>query len=41
MVFQDPLTSLHPMLSVGRQLTDHVRRHLRLDRHAAETLALL
>ena len=28
MVFQDPLTSLHPMLSVGRQLTEHMRRHL-------------
>ena len=40
MVFQDPLTSLHPMLSVGRQLTEHVRRHLRLDRHAAERRAL-
>ena len=28
MVFQDPFTSLHPMLSVGKQLTEHVRRHL-------------
>jgi oligopeptide/dipeptide ABC transporter ATP-binding protein len=35
MVFQDPMTSLHPMLSLGRQLTDHVRRHLGLDRNAA------
>jgi oligopeptide/dipeptide ABC transporter ATP-binding protein len=35
MVFQDPMTSLHPMLSIGRQLTDHVRRHLGLDREAA------
>src|SRR5437868_1205435 len=35
MVFQDPLTSLHPMLSVGRQLTEHVRRHLGLDRRSA------
>jgi ABC-type dipeptide/oligopeptide/nickel transport system ATPase component len=26
MVFQDPMTSLHPMLTIGRQLTDHVRR---------------
>ena len=40
MVFQDPLTSLHPMLSVGRQLTDHVRRHLRLDRRSAERRAV-
>jgi oligopeptide transport system ATP-binding protein len=35
MVFQDPMTSLHPMLSVGRQLTDHVRLHLGLGREAA------
>jgi oligopeptide transport system ATP-binding protein len=35
MVFQDPMTSLHPMLSVGRQLTEHVRRHLGLGRHEA------
>ena len=28
MVFQDPLTSLHPMLTIGRQLTEHVRSHL-------------
>ena len=27
MVFQDPLTSLHPMLSIGKQLTEHVRVH--------------
>jgi oligopeptide transport system ATP-binding protein len=40
MVFQDPFTSLHPMLSVGRQLTEHVRIHLGLDRRAAEQRAL-
>jgi oligopeptide transport system ATP-binding protein len=40
MVFQDPLTSLHPMLSVGRQLTDHARRHLRLGPRAAERRAV-
>jgi oligopeptide/dipeptide ABC transporter ATP-binding protein len=40
MVFQDPLTSLHPMLSVGRQLTEHVRRHLGLDRRDAARRAL-
>ena len=39
MVFQDPFTSLHPMLTVGRQLTEHVRRHLHLDRQAAERRA--
>jgi len=39
MVFQDPSSSLHPMLSVGRQLTDHLRHHLHLDRKAARTRA--
>jgi ABC-type dipeptide/oligopeptide/nickel transport system ATPase component len=43
MVFQDPSTSLHPMLTVGSQMTDHVRRHLGLDRReaAARAVALL
>jgi oligopeptide/dipeptide ABC transporter ATP-binding protein len=40
MVFQDPMTSLHPMLTVGRQLTEHVRLHLGLNRRAAESRAL-
>jgi oligopeptide/dipeptide ABC transporter ATP-binding protein len=29
-VFQDPMSSLHPMLSVERQLTEHMRSHLGL-----------
>jgi oligopeptide/dipeptide ABC transporter ATP-binding protein len=40
MVFQDPFTSLHPMLSIGRQLTEHVRRHLGLDRRSAARRAV-
>ena len=32
MVFQDPYTSLHPMLSVGKQLTEHVGVKLELHR---------
>ncbi|MGH2997083.1 MAG: ABC transporter ATP-binding protein, partial [Gaiellaceae bacterium] len=40
MVFQDPMTSLHPMLSVGTQLTEHVRRHLGLGRREASARAL-
>ena len=40
MVFQDPYTSLHPMLSIGRQLTEHVRRHLGLDRRSADDRAV-
>jgi len=40
MVFQDPMTSLHPMLTIGKQLTEHVRRHLDLDRKAAARRAV-
>jgi oligopeptide/dipeptide ABC transporter ATP-binding protein len=40
MVFQDPLTSLHPMLSVGRQLTEHVQRHLGVGKRDAERQAM-
>nr|WP_174257740.1 ABC transporter ATP-binding protein [Phytoactinopolyspora alkaliphila] len=40
MVFQDATAALHPMLTVGRQLTEHMREHLGLDRRAAEARAL-
>ncbi|MBO2447724.1 ABC transporter ATP-binding protein [Actinomadura barringtoniae] len=40
MVFQDPATSLHPMLSVGRQLTEHMRGHLGLGRAEARERAV-
>jgi len=40
MVFQDPSTSLHPMLSVQAQLTDHIRHHLKLGRAAARKRAV-
>jgi len=39
MVFQDPLTSLHPMLSIGKQLTEHVRSHEGASRSAASKRA--
>ena len=39
MVFQDPSTSLHPMLSIGAQLTDHARIHLRIGRAEARDRA--
>jgi oligopeptide transport system ATP-binding protein len=39
MVFQDPLTSLNPYLTVGRQLTEALARHQGLGRHAARAAA--
>jgi oligopeptide/dipeptide ABC transporter ATP-binding protein len=39
-VFQDPMTSLHPMLSVGRQLTEHVEVHLGLAPSQAQERAI-
>ena len=40
MVFQDPMTSLHPMLSIGKQMTDHVKAHLGMRRKAARGRAI-
>jgi oligopeptide/dipeptide ABC transporter ATP-binding protein len=40
MVFQDPMTSLHPMLTIGKQLTEHVRLHLGLSRPDAAKRAV-
>jgi len=40
MVFQDPSTSLHPQLTVGAQLTDHVRYHLKVSRAQARERAV-
>lgn len=39
-VFQDPMTALHPMLTVERQLTEHVRRHLGVGRREARDRAI-
>jgi len=40
MVFQDPMTSLNPVVKVGRQMTEHVRKHLGLSKKDARTLAV-
>jgi oligopeptide/dipeptide ABC transporter ATP-binding protein len=36
MIFQDSTAALHPMLPVGRQLTEHMRIHRELSRKAAK-----
>jgi oligopeptide/dipeptide ABC transporter ATP-binding protein len=39
MVFQEPMTSLNPVLTIGRQLTEGLEIHLGLQPAAAETRA--
>ncbi len=31
MIFQDPMRSLNPVLTIGRQITEVLRRHQKLD----------
>jgi oligopeptide transport system ATP-binding protein len=43
MIFQDPMTALNPILSIGYQLTEVIKRHQKVsgrqaERHAAELL---
>jgi oligopeptide transport system ATP-binding protein len=40
MIFQDPMTSLHPMLTVEVQLTEHLRHHRKVSKEAARNSAL-
>jgi oligopeptide transport system ATP-binding protein len=39
MIFQDPMTSLNPVLTIGRQIEESLRLHLRLDGKAARSRA--
>ncbi len=40
MVFQDPVTSLNPLVRVGRQVTEHLRSHLGVSRAEAHKTAV-
>ena len=40
MIFQDPMTSLNPVVKIGRQITEHLRYHLDMSRSDAEETAL-
>jgi peptide/nickel transport system ATP-binding protein len=40
MVFQDPLSSLNPVISIGRQVTEVLMRHRDLDKEAANDEAV-
>ena len=40
MVFQEPMTSLNPVLTIGRQITEVLEQHQGADRAAAERRAL-
>ena len=40
MIFQEPMTSLNPVLTIGEQIAEQVRLHLRLGREAAKSRAV-
>ncbi|MEP0813964.1 MAG: ABC transporter ATP-binding protein [bacterium] len=40
MIFQDPLTSLNPVLSIGEQITEVMRRHIRISGNEARNRAV-
>jgi peptide/nickel transport system ATP-binding protein len=40
MIFQEPMTALDPVYTIGAQITETIRRHQKLDRRAARARAL-
>jgi len=40
MIFQDPMTSLNPVMRIGRQIGEPLRQHLKLDKQAARARAI-
>jgi oligopeptide transport system ATP-binding protein len=40
MIFQDPMTSLNPVLTIGRQITETLRTHLGVSQEAADQTAI-
>jgi oligopeptide transport system ATP-binding protein len=40
MIFQDPLTSLNPVLTIGRQMTEGLKLHLGMENHQADERAV-
>jgi peptide/nickel transport system ATP-binding protein len=40
MIFQEPMTSLNPVLTIEDQLTESIRTHMKLDKHAAAARAI-
>ena len=40
LVFQDPMTSLNPVVKIGRQVSEHVRKHLGTSKKEARELGI-
>jgi peptide/nickel transport system ATP-binding protein len=40
MIFQEPMTSLNPVLTISRQLTEMLELHLKMDRHTSRRRAV-